>query len=155
MQKKGYITINKDVKPYEYSLNPAPIKLKSSKVLHYKAICDLYLEMRKWHLPIMFQVEPQLGPKGTVEPDAFTIWKDNPFFVEVQLTPGAEFVLPKYDKYLDYYRNGNWYKEAWQNKKKPLFPYVWILSNRQYSFPEDGPIEILQLKELETFGLAI
>ena len=34
--------------------------------------------------PKVFEVEPKVGEKGTVEPDVFAIWRKAPFYIEVQ-----------------------------------------------------------------------
>lgn len=148
--KKGYVTVNTDIKPYDYYLNPAPIKKGSVKTLHHKAIADFYMDLCKWGKPMVFQVEPSLGHYKRVIPDAFVYdWNKTILFCEVQITPQKDIVMPKYEKYVEYFYSGQWKDLPWQ-PKEPVFPKIWLLTDRYYDFPEE-PLTIYQSKSVRDF----
>lgn len=53
------------------------------KIPHFLGIVDVYKQLVHYENPKLFKVEPKYG-KEYMEPDAFTIWRRSPFFIEVQ-----------------------------------------------------------------------
>lgn len=152
LQLLGRVTSNKNVRPYDYFLNPSPIKKDSMKLAHFKQIADFIIDARKYDQKIQFEVEPKVGNKSTIEPDVFMIWNKAPFYVEIQRTQYSKSVMnQKIKRYKDYFFSDSWKKECWQPKDKLVFPYILIITNNRYELEEGLPFVIFQAKNIETF----
>ncbi|MFB7140761.1 hypothetical protein ACFCYN_14000 [Gottfriedia sp. NPDC056225] len=80
----------------------------------------------------MYDVEVKLGSKSTVEPDAFMIFNNTPFFVEVQLTHYSKSIMnEKLKRYEAYFHSYEWVSLQWQ-PEQPFFPYIVIFSEHHY-----------------------
>lgn len=149
--RDNYLTYDPTRKPYNYFLNPSPIKKDSGKIFHFKAIADFVISAIKQGGMKEYDIEIKLGDKGTVEPDVFMIWQKSPFFVEVQRSNqySKSYMEKKFKRYEDYYNYGDWSNFSWQRQDKPVFPYIWIVSDNQYTIKTD--LKVFQSKSVEDF----
>jgi hypothetical protein len=121
------------------------MKKNSQKVGHFLAILNTYKEMLKHGDFTMFLVEPKYGPKGMAEPDIFCIYRNTPFFVEVQNSYFHEKQInDKLDRYEELYNSGIIQQEAWQPEHTKVFPNVLILSEQRYAIEKTYPFRIMQ-----------
>nr|WP_245553061.1 replication-relaxation family protein [Brevibacillus massiliensis] len=112
------------------------------------AIASVYREMLQISPPRIFQVEPKYE-KGLPEPDIFTIWAGRAFWIEVQRNVFSQKVwLEKFQRYINFFRNGRWREESWQPKDKKVFPYIWILSASRVPVPDGLPFPVLQSRSV-------
>lgn len=133
LRRDGIIGVSKERRKYLYFPNPS-IKKDSSKIGHFLAIVEFYRQLRKHEMPRTFEVEPKVGGKGLPEPDAFVIWKNTPFYVEIQNSVYTEKqMMEKLNRYETYYLSGSWEKAEWQPKDRKFFPYVWIVGSTRYN----------------------
>lgn len=147
---KGEVIVDRDTKPFTYFPNPSTIKLDSTKIKHYKKIADFIIECSKYKKPTFYRVEAKLGAKGTVESDLIMSWLGNLFFVEIQNSRFTYKVMnEKLNRYKEYYDSGAWETASWQ-REKPVFPYIWIVSDFEYDL-EKKPLTILQSENVKHF----
>jgi hypothetical protein len=134
LRRDGHIDANTQMQPYVYFAADSKMKRNSQKIAHFLGIADFYRQLLRYEAPAVFDVEPKLGDKGTPEPDAFTIWKGTPFYIEIQRNQYSEHVMAeKIARYERYYYEEEWKYEPWQPKNKPpVFPYIWIVSEVNY-----------------------
>jgi hypothetical protein len=151
LRRDGHVTCATDRRMYMYLLNPPQIKKDSSKLQHYLAMCDFYLECKKYDSPKRFTIEPKIGDKGTIEPDMFMIWQNAPFFVELQRSHYSDKVMQaKLSRYEEYFHSEEWHSLEWQPKDRaPIFPRVWIVSDHKYN--AITPFKVVQTKSVEEF----
>jgi len=143
LTRDQYVEVNTESRPYIYFPSPSPLKKDSQKIKHYQAIANFFLELNKWDKPLVFDVEVKFE-KGMCEPDIFMIWRNQPFFVEIQRSIySPKMMNEKMDRYHLYYSKGQWKYEWWQNKE-PIFPIVWIVTEMQYAL--SYPFQIIQSK---------
>ncbi|WP_179865634.1 replication-relaxation family protein [Bacillus sp. AFS017336] len=142
LRDRGLIKQSKRQNPAIYFAKENPIKETSQKIPHYLEIFNVYKTLKNYIGT--FDVEPKLGPKKTVEPDAFMIMKRTPFFVEVQLTKYSKAVMDeKIKRYEEYYHSNAWASLPWQ-PQPARFPYIVIFSETPYEI--DTFLEIYQFK---------
>jgi hypothetical protein len=138
--------------PYVYFGSDVSMKKNSQKIGHFLAIVGVYKELLKLGELKIFQVEPKYGAKGTAEPDVFAIFRQTPFFIEVQKTLYSEKQMTeKMDRYLDLYNSGIITNEPWQPVNTKIFPHVLILSDQRYAIPGTYPFRILQAPSFTQF----
>src|SRR5687768_4018163 len=82
LSRDGYVECNPNYKPYLYFSSPSPIKKDSQKIPHFLAILHFYKQVKNFEDPLHFEVEPKFNPY--MEPDIFMIWRNTPYFVEIQ-----------------------------------------------------------------------
>ncbi|WP_019244549.1 MULTISPECIES: replication-relaxation family protein [Bacillus] len=151
MRRDGHIEINSNQQPYIYFPSPAPIKKDSAKIPHFLAIAQFYISLLKVQPPKEFIVEPKYG-KSYMEPDAFMIWKNAPFFLEIQRSIYSKKVMDaKFERYMSYYMNGEWKNEAWQPKERKVFPRVLIITDTRYEIPTYPNIHFFQAQNISQF----
>lgn len=149
LRRDGYITCSTERRMYMYMPIPS-IKKDSSKLNHYLALCDFYLECKKHDQPKRFTIEPKLGGKGMVEPDIFMIWMGAPFLVEIQRNVFSDKVMKeKMNRYEQYFYSDEWTKESWQPEGKKVFPRVWMVTDHHYSVI--APFKVIQTKSVNEF----
>lgn len=149
LRRDGYVTCSTDRRKYIYYPVPSTIKKDSAKIPHFLAIADFYTELCKHQTPKIFDVEHKSGDKGAVEPDAFMIWYDSPFYVEIQRSIYSEKVMnEKLKRYELYFHSEAWKELPWQ-PAKPVFPRVWILSEVRYKAVV--PFKLYQTKTVAEF----
>jgi hypothetical protein len=137
--------------PYVYLPYKGGPKRGSQKIDHFLAIANVYLKLRETGKLRRFDIEPKLGDKGIVEPDIFTIWNKWPLFIEVQRSNYSDTIMKrKLKRYEAYFRSMEWVNLDWQPKgRKPFFPNLWIISNRNYDVSWLSGIRVRQAKTLE------
>ncbi|UTR05130.1 replication-relaxation family protein [Alkalihalobacillus sp. LMS6] len=148
LRRDGQITAITDRQPYVYTCADSGIKRDSAKIPHFLRIAECYRALRDVQAPRIFEVEPKLGAKGTVEPDAFALWRGAPFYIEIQRSVySAKTFDAKLNRYVDYYNEGKWREESWQPKgKAPIFPYVWVITDVEYAVGS-LPFRVIQTKD--------
>lgn len=151
LKERGYVKADESRKPYVYMPYKGGPRRGSQKLDHFIEIANVYLELRKTGTLRRFNVEPKLGEKGTVEPDAFAIWKRLPWFIEVQLSNYSDAIMrKKLKRYEAYFKSGQWRYLDWQpQNKNPIKPIIWIISNRKYDVTWLNGIRIFQTKTVE------
>lgn len=141
--REGEIQRSKSFVPYVYFGPDVNMKQNSAKVGHFLAILNTYKEMRRLGKLATFLVEPKYGSKGTVEPDIFCIFRDTPFFIEVQRTLYSEKQMnEKINRYVELDRSGV--------MSKP-FPHVLILSEHRYAIDIALPFKLFQAQSFTQF----
>jgi Replication-relaxation len=144
---KGLVKVNKSTRPYQYMHVETKMKANSSKVPHFLAIADTYIEMCSWVKPTRFEVEPKVGVKGTVEADILTSWNKKLSFVEIQRSRYTQKVMQeKVNRYEAYYNSKEW------KKKFKEFPLVIIVTDKPYKV-ETAKIKLFQVTDIDDFVL--
>ncbi|UPM52755.1 hypothetical protein [Gottfriedia acidiceleris] len=77
--------------PATYFSKENPIKETSKKIPHYLEIFNIFNTLKNYIN--VYDVEPKLGSKGTVELDAFMNFNNTPFFVEFELTHYSKTIM--------------------------------------------------------------
>lgn len=145
LTRDGFLKVNKTVRPYEYMLIENKMKFTSSKVNHFRAIANFYVELCKTEKPTVFEVEIKVNHKGAVEPDGFMRWLGNPFFIEIQNSVySAKIMQEKINRYEVYRSSGDW-KEL-----SDKFPILWIQTDTHYSKLQSH-FTTFQTKSVEEF----
>lgn len=143
---RGKLKVDRDAHPYTYFPGDSKMSPGSQKVDHFRAIFNIYLTMRNMGGLRQFQVEPKLGNKGVVEPDAFAIWHGTPFFIEAQLSNySTDIMYKKIARYEQYHVARAWEKLSWQRLDRKIFPIIWIIGERRY----DGLRNVIQTKTVQ------
>lgn len=128
LRRDGHIKCSTERKKYVYYCAERKVKSDSQKIGHFLSISKFYRDIFRIEKPRFFSVEPKLGGKGMPEPDAFMIWKNTPFYVEIQRSKYTKPQMQeKMNRYEKYYLSGDWQNEAWQIPQKKIFPPVWII----------------------------
>jgi hypothetical protein len=143
---RGHEKVIRTAQPYLYFPADMNINIASQKIDHFRAIFHVYKDMRQLGGLTRFDVEPKLGAKGTVEPDIFCIWKNAPFFVEVQHSNfyRNDYMAKKLARYDKYKYSRAWEQLDWQPNGKKYFPKIWIIGDRKYS-----GVDVLQTKSVK------
>lgn len=125
--REQHAAVSKERRMYTY-FPSKHIKKDSSKLNHFLAIVDFYCELSKHDRPKKFDVEVKLGDKGAPEPDAFAIWRNTAFYIEVQRSDySTKQWQDKLNRYEQYFQSGEWQGLDWQPKEKKFQPFVWIV----------------------------
>ncbi|MEK4565167.1 replication-relaxation family protein [Alkalihalobacillus sp. FSL R5-0424] len=148
LRRDGYVHAITDRNQYFYHHAEQQLKKDSAKIPHFLAILDVYLKLCEVEVPRVFDVEPKLSDKGTVEPDVFCIWRKAPFYIEVQRTNySAKVFKTKMDRYETFFYGEEWHNEKWQPKNnKPVFPRVWVIGEGRYDVT-GRPFHLMSTKE--------
>ena len=105
-------------RPYIYFPQPSTIRKTSQKIPHFLAIVNVYKQLLQYEKPKVFKVEPKYG-KAYMEPDIFTIWRQSPFFIEVQNSVYSKKVMQeKVNRYEFYFHSLEWRKNH-GNRRNP------------------------------------
>jgi hypothetical protein len=143
--RDGHIQRSTAFVPYVYFTNETNIKKNSQKIGHFLAILNTYKEMLQHGSFSMFLVEPKYGKKGMAEPDIFCIYRNTPFFIEVQNSYFNEKqIKEKLDRYEELFQSGLIVQESWQPEHTKVFPKVLILSEQRYAIEKDYSFKIMQ-----------
>lgn len=149
LHRDGYIERSVNYQPYVYFPGDSKMKKQSQKIPHFLKILQIYKDMIRYERPETYLVEPKYGSKGTVEPDAFTIWKRQPFFIEAQCSVYSDEVMrKKLDRYEELFQSGALMGEPWQ-PETPIFPHVLIVSDNRYGIDGDYSFKIKQTQSIE------
>jgi hypothetical protein len=145
--RDGHIKRSTSFQPFVYFGGDTQIKKNSAKIGHWLAILNVYKEMRKLGRLETFLVEPKYGSKGVAEPDIFAIYRNTPFFIEVQNTVYSEKQMAdKLKRYVDLYNA--------DVMPKP-FPHVLILSDHRYALDAGFPFKVFQAESFTRFYRSI
>ncbi len=144
LRRDGHVRAITDRHQYLYTHADQTLKKDSAKIPHFLAIVAVYREMCEVEKPKVFEVEPKVGEKGTVEPDVFAIWRKAPFYIEVQRNIySAKVFKAKLDRYEAFYYGEEWAKLSWQPRgKKPIFPRIWVIGEGNYDL-QGRPFSVL------------
>ncbi|PEN91519.1 hypothetical protein CN553_20905 [Bacillus cereus] len=141
---------NVSQQPYIYFPQPSTIRKTSQKIPHFLAIVDVYKQLLQYEKPKLFKVEPKYN-KTYMEPDVFTIWRQSPFFIEVQNSVYSKKVMQeKGNRYEFYFHSSEWQQEQWQPKKSKYFPSQLIITDTQYDIYSPD-FRIFQTKSIHDF----
>ncbi|MFB3160449.1 hypothetical protein ABLO26_03640 [Neobacillus sp. 179-J 1A1 HS] len=145
--RDGQIQRSTSFQPFVYFGAESQIKKNSAKIGHFLAILNVYKEMRKLGKLETFLVEPKYGSKGNAEPDIFAMYRNTPFFIEVQKTLYSDKQMSeKLARYVDFYNAGI--------MSKP-FPHVLILSDQMYALDGDFPFKVFQAETFTQFNQSL
>ncbi|MEO2074843.1 MAG: hypothetical protein ABGX20_05550 [Bacillus sp. (in: firmicutes)] len=145
--RDGQIQRSTSFQPFVYFGADSQIKKQSQKIGHFLAILNVYKEMQKLGRLETFLVEPKYGSKGNAEPDIFAMYRNTPFFIEVQKTLYSEKQMAdKLARYVDFYNGGI--------MAKP-FPHVLILSDQRYAIDGQYPFKIFQAETFTQFNQSL
>ncbi|HHK5536255.1 TPA: replication-relaxation family protein [Bacillus mobilis] len=150
LRRDGSVDVNVSQQPYIYFPQPSTIRKTSQKMPHFLAIVNVYKQLLQYEKPKMFKVEPKYG-KGYMEPDIFTIWRQSPFFIEVQNSIYSKKVMQeKLHRYEFYFHSLEWQQEPWQPKKSKYFPSLLVITDSQYEIFSPN-FRIFQAKSIHDF----
>jgi hypothetical protein len=143
--RDGHIERSTAFVPYVYFSPETNMKKNSQKVGHFLAILKTYKEMLQHGTFNMFLVEPKYGKKGMAEPDIFCIYRNTPFFIEVQNSYFNEKQInEKLDRYEELYKSGIIQQEAWQPEGSKHFPTIIIISEQRFAIEKKYPFRVMQ-----------
>ncbi|WP_336992588.1 replication-relaxation family protein [Bacillus toyonensis] len=144
LQDRRYIKAFKGFQPFVYAPLDSKIKDSSQKILHFLAIVDTIIEIKKYDEPTHVLIEPKFAEKGTIEPDAFCIFKKTPFFIEIQRNVYSDKVIKeKIGRYEAFYHSEVWKKFEWQRENKKIFPIILFITDTRYNI-ETNILRIVQ-----------
>lgn len=142
---QGLVKVDRTARPYNYFHHETKMKLDSQKIPHYKSIAQVYLDLCEITVPTVFEVEPKLGKKGTVEVDVYAVWNGAPMYIEKQRTRYTLKVMnEKINRYRDYADS-----KTWRNYTES-FPYILMLSDTMYDI-DNQDLAIYQAKDVKHF----
>nr|WP_144922381.1 hypothetical protein [Paenibacillus bovis] len=140
--REGHIQRSTAFIPYVYFGPEINMKKDSAKIGHFLAIVEVYKEIKKLGNLETFLVEPKYGKKGVAEPDIYCLFRQTPFFIEVQKTLYSEQQMrDKMNRYRDLYNEGI---------LNP-FPRVLILSDQRYAIDDNYPFKVFQAESVTAF----
>ncbi|QIE40464.1 hypothetical protein GM610_26870 (plasmid) [Bacillus tropicus] len=132
LRRDGHVDANISQQPFIYFPQPSTLRKTSQKIPHFLGIVDVYKQLIHYEKPKLFKVEPKYG-KEFMEPDAFTIWRRSPFFIEVQKSVYSKKIMQdKINRYELYFHSQEWHNESWQPKESKFFPSILIITDKQY-----------------------
>ncbi|AOM08888.1 replication-relaxation family protein [Bacillus thuringiensis] len=150
LRRDGSVDVNVSQQPYIYFPQPSTIRKMSQKIPHFLGIVNVYKQLLQYEKPKVFKVEPKYG-KAYMEPDIFTIWRQAPFFIEVQNSVYSKKVMQeKVDRYESYFHSLEWQQEPWQPKKSKYFASLLVITDSQYDIYSPN-FRIFQTKSMHDF----
>lgn len=153
LRRDGHIKCTTTLRKYVYFLADQRMRPDSAKIGHFLSIADFYIEIRRIQEPREFIVEEKKGNKGTVESDAFMIWRGLPWYLEVQRSYYTHKKMnEKMNLYEKYYIEGKWEEAEWQPDNKKIFPMVWITGKGKYNVGT-RPFRVVQGEIPEIVGM--
>ncbi|MDM5430851.1 replication-relaxation family protein [Bacillus mycoides] len=150
LRRDGHVDANISQQPYIYFPQPSTIRKTSQKIPHFLGIVDVYKQLIHYEKPKLFKVEPKYG-KDYMEPDAFTIWRRSPFFIEVQKSVYSKKIMQdKINRYELYFHSQEWHSESWQPKDSKFFPSILIITEKKYDVTSSN-LRIFQANSINDF----
>ncbi|HDR7428982.1 replication-relaxation family protein [Bacillus toyonensis] len=150
LRRDGHVDANISQQPYIYFPQPSTLRKTSQKIPHFLGIVDVYKQLIHYEKPKLFKVEPKYG-KEFMEPDAFSIWRRSPFFIEVQKSVYSKKIMQdKINRYELYFHSQEWYNESWQPKGSKFFPSILIITDKQYDIYSPN-LRIFQASSISNF----
>lgn len=139
------IKVCKTARMYKYFPAENTIKMDSTKIPHFLAIADFYLELSKVSKPFQFTVEFKPLPKGGIEPDIFMVWDGldgipRSFLVEIQRSNYTKKQIEnKKNLYVTYKKE---HEDVWKEYSSK-FPLIWIVAERPYNV-DFAPLRVIE-----------
>ncbi|MGX5475436.1 replication-relaxation family protein [Bacillus toyonensis] len=150
LRRDGHVDANISQQPYIYFPQPSTLRKTSQKIPHFLGIVDVYKQLIHYEKPELFKVEPKYG-KEFMEPDAFSIWRRSPFFIEVQKSVYSKKIMQdKINRYELYFHSQEWHNESWQPKESKFFPFILIITDKQYDISSPN-LRIFQASSISNF----
>ncbi|ASL62566.1 replication-relaxation family protein [Bacillus cereus] len=150
LRRDGHVDANISLQPYIYFPQSSTLRKTSQKIPHFLGILDVYKQLIYYEKPKLFKVEPKYG-KEFMEPDAFTIWRRSPFFIEVQRSVYSKKVMQdKINRYELYFHSQEWHNESWQPKESKYFPSILIITEKYYNISSFS-LRIFQASSISNF----
>ncbi|PED84890.1 hypothetical protein CN503_13940 [Bacillus cereus] len=150
LRRDGHVDANISEQPYIYFPQSSTLRKTSQKIPHFLGILDVYKQLIYYEKPKLFKVEPKYG-KEFMEPDAFTIWRRSPFFIEVQKSVYSKKVMQdKINRYELYFHSQEWHNESWQPKESKFFPSILIITEKYYNISSFS-LRIFQASSISNF----
>ncbi|MDZ4442400.1 replication-relaxation family protein [Bacillus cereus] len=150
LRRDGHVDANISQQPYIYFPQSSTLRKTSQKIPHFLGIVDVYKQLIYYEKPKLFKVEPKYG-KEFMEPDAFTIWRRSPFFIEVQRSVYSTKVMQdKINRYELYFHSQEWHNESWQPKESKFFPSILIITEKYYNISSFS-LRIFQASSISNF----
>lgn len=150
LRRDGHVDANISQQPYIYFPQSSTLRKTSQKIPHFLGIVDVYKQLIYYEKPKLFKVEPKYG-KEFMEPDAFTIWRRSPFFIEVQRSVYSKKVMQdKINRYELYFHSQEWHNESWQPKESKCFPSILIITEKYYNISSFS-LRIFQASSIRNF----
>ncbi|HDR4465053.1 TPA: replication-relaxation family protein [Bacillus cereus] len=150
LRRDGHVDANISQQPYIYFPQSSTLRKTSQKIPHFLGIVDVYKQLLYYEKPKLFKVEPKYG-KEFMEPDAFTIWRRSPFFIEVQRSVYSKKVMQdKINRYELYFHSQEWHNESWQPKESKFFPSILIITEKYYNISSFN-LRIFQASSISKF----
>lgn len=150
LRRDGHVDANITQQPFIYFPQPSTLRKTSQKIPHFLGIVDVYKQLIHYEKPKLFKVEPKYG-KEFMEPDAFTIWRRSPFFIEVQKSVYSKKIMQdKINRYELYFHSQEWHNEPWQPKGSKFFPSILIITDKKYDITSSN-LRIFQAASIHDF----
>ncbi|MGH0695627.1 replication-relaxation family protein [Bacillus cereus] len=150
LRRDGHVDANISQQPYIYFPQSSTLRKTSQKIPHFLGILDVYKQLIYYEKPKLFKVEPKYS-KEFMEPDAFTIWRRSPFFIEVQKSVYSKKVMQdKINRYELYFHSQEWHNESWQPKESKYFPSILIITEKYYNLSSFS-LRIFQASSISNF----
>ncbi|MGH1276953.1 replication-relaxation family protein [Bacillus cereus] len=150
LRRDGHVDANISQQPYIYFPQPSTLRKTSQKIPHFLGIVEVYKQLIHYEKPKLFKVEPKYG-KDYMEPDAFTIWRRSPFFIEVQKSVYSKKIMQdKINRYELYFHSQEWHNESWQPTGSKFFPSILIITDKQYDINSSN-LRIFQASSISDF----
>ncbi|PEA07887.1 hypothetical protein CN425_17940 [Bacillus cereus] len=150
LRRDGHVDATISQQPYIYFPQPSTLRKTSQKIPHFLGVVDVYKQLIHYEKPKLFKVEPKYG-KEFMEPDAFTIWRRSPFFIEVQKSVYSKKVMQdKINRYELYFHSQEWHNESWQPKESKFFPSILIITDKYYDINPSN-LRIFQASSISNF----
>lgn len=150
LRRDGHVDANITQQPFIYFPQPSTLRKTSQKIPHFLGIVDVYKQLIHYEKPKLFKVEPKYG-KEFMEPDAFTIWRRSPFFIEVQKSVYSKKIMQdKINRYELYFHSQEWHNESWQPKDSKFFPSILIITDKKYDITPSN-LRIFQATSIHDF----
>ena len=150
LRRDGHVDANISQQPYIYFPQSSTLRKTSQKIPHFLGILDVYKQLIYYEKPKLFKVETKYG-KEFMEPDAFTIWRRSPFFIEVQRSVYSKKVMQdKINRYELYFHSQEWHNESWQPKESKYFPSILIITEKYYNISSFS-LRIFQASSISNF----
>ncbi|WP_088039801.1 replication-relaxation family protein [Bacillus mycoides] len=150
LRRDDHVDANISQQPYIYFPQPSTLRKTSQKIPHFLGIVDVYKQLIHYEKPKLFKVEPKYG-KDYMEPDAFTIWRRSPFFIEVQKSVYSKKIMQdKINRYELYFHSLEWHNESWQPKGSKFFPSILIITEKHYDISSFN-LRIFQASSISNF----
>ncbi|WP_088311678.1 replication-relaxation family protein [Bacillus cereus] len=150
LRRDGHVDANITQQPFIYFPQPSTLRKTSQKIPHFLGIVEVYKQLIQYEKPKLFKVEPKYG-KDYMEPDAFTIWRRSPFFIEVQKSVYSKKIMQdKINRYELYFHSQEWHNESWQPKDSKFFPSILIITDKKYDVTSSD-LRIFQATSIHDF----